>query len=198
MGCFLLFLAIPSPQSPKHYQTLDFGFCHLWTGVTFPFFPQDAGGQQIGFLLGSCGIALALTTEVCLKGLPKTQNGEIVQFKGELVIDWLLIVLQLKGAVRTLKALLEGKGAIPDPTTEMLQDLCLWWDPAMCLTQLLWYSGGSQGTTSQAQVPSFGRFQGSFIHKLYLGMLQGSSLRRGNTLLPTELPDEQRDEPSGW
>lgn len=43
---------------------------------------QDAGGQQIGFLLGSCGIALALTTEVCLKGLPKTQNGEIVQFKG--------------------------------------------------------------------------------------------------------------------
>lgn len=48
----------------------------------FPLFPQDAGGQQIGFLLGSCGIALALTTEVCLKGLPKTQNGEIVQFKG--------------------------------------------------------------------------------------------------------------------
>lgn len=44
--------------------------------------PQDAGGQQIGFLLGSCGIALALTSEVCLKGLPKTQNGEIVQFKG--------------------------------------------------------------------------------------------------------------------
>lgn len=44
---------------------------------------QDAGGQQIGFLLGSCGIALALTSEVCLKGLPKTQNGEIVQFKGE-------------------------------------------------------------------------------------------------------------------
>lgn len=58
----------------------------------FPLFPQDAGGQQIGFLLGSCGIALALTTEVCLKGLPKTQNGEIVQFKGEiscvLASDW--------------------------------------------------------------------------------------------------------------
>lgn len=47
------------------------------------FSPQDAGGQQIGFLLGSCGIALALTSEICLKGLPKTQNGEIVQFKGE-------------------------------------------------------------------------------------------------------------------
>lgn len=46
--------------------------------------PQDAGGQQIGFLLGSCGIALALTSEICLKGLPKTQNGEIVQFKGDI------------------------------------------------------------------------------------------------------------------
>lgn len=52
------------------------------TPPPLPLFPQDAGGQQIGFLLGSCGIALALTTEVCLKGLPKTQNGEIVQFKG--------------------------------------------------------------------------------------------------------------------
>lgn len=74
----------------------------------FPFFFQDAGGQQIGFLLGSCGIALALTTEVCLKGLPKTQNGEIVQFKGELLIDWLLLVFllqlsHLKGAVRALE-----------------------------------------------------------------------------------------------
>jgi len=53
-----------------------------WLFPPLPLFPQDAGGQQIGFLLGSCGIALALTTEVCLKGLPKTQNGEIVQFKG--------------------------------------------------------------------------------------------------------------------
>lgn len=44
---------------------------------------QDAGSQQIGFLLGSCGVSLALTSEVCLKGLPKTQNGEIIQFKGQ-------------------------------------------------------------------------------------------------------------------
>lgn len=43
---------------------------------------QDAGSQQIGFLLGSCGVSLALTSEVCLKGLPKTPNGEIMQFKG--------------------------------------------------------------------------------------------------------------------
>lgn len=44
---------------------------------------QDAGSQQIGFLLGSCGVSLALTSEVCLKGLPKTPNGEIIQFKGQ-------------------------------------------------------------------------------------------------------------------
>lgn len=43
---------------------------------------QDAGNQQVGFLLGSCGISLALTSEVCLKGLPKTPSGEILQFKG--------------------------------------------------------------------------------------------------------------------
>lgn len=91
-GLFLLFpphvIHNVTTQLPEHYQTLHFGkgkvdLCHLWTGMTFfPSLPQDAGGQQIGFLLGSCGIALALTTEVCLKGLPKTQNGEIVQFKG--------------------------------------------------------------------------------------------------------------------
>lgn len=54
--------------------------------LTFPdlsLSSQDAGSQQIGFLLGSCGVSLALTSEVCLKGLPKTPNGEIIQFKGQ-------------------------------------------------------------------------------------------------------------------
>lgn len=37
----------------------------------------------MGFLLGSCGVGLALTTEICLKGLPKTPTGEIMQFKGQ-------------------------------------------------------------------------------------------------------------------
>ena len=50
--------------------------------------PQDSGSQQIGFLLGSCGVGLALTSEVCLKGLPKTPNGEIMQFKGQQVHAW--------------------------------------------------------------------------------------------------------------
>uniref|UniRef100_A0A8B9ICD7 Disco interacting B n=1 Tax=Anser brachyrhynchus TaxID=132585 RepID=A0A8B9ICD7_9AVES len=58
--------------------------------IEVPLTRKDAGGQQIGFLLGSCGIALALTTEVCLKGLPKTQNGEIVQFKGWPRLKWVV------------------------------------------------------------------------------------------------------------
>lgn len=70
---------------PEYYQVLDckHGGAHIhYFSMLIIFSPQDAGGQQIGFLLGSCGITLALTSEVCLKGLPKTQNGEIVQFKG--------------------------------------------------------------------------------------------------------------------
>lgn len=46
------------------------------------FGPQDAGSQQIGFLLGSCGVTLALTTDACQKGLPKAQTGEVATFKG--------------------------------------------------------------------------------------------------------------------
>lgn len=49
-------------------------------------FPQDAGSQQIGFLLGSCGVTVALTTDACQKGLPKAQTGEVATFKG---IGWI-------------------------------------------------------------------------------------------------------------
>lgn len=173
--------------------------------MTFPLFPQDAGGQQIGFLLGSCGIALALTTEVCLKGLPKTQNGEIVQFKGELVTDWLLIVLQLqlsclKGAVRTLKALEGQRGNSWSHHQNAVGFVLVLRSTHVSDTGVLGVTRNHLPSQGYPQVPSvaFGRFQGSFIHKLYLGMLQGSSLRRGSTLLPTELPGEKRDEPSGW
>lgn len=44
---------------------------------------QDAGSQQIGFLLGSCGVTVALTSDACHKGLPKSPTGEIPQFKGQ-------------------------------------------------------------------------------------------------------------------
>ncbi|KAF4020688.1 hypothetical protein G4228_012564 [Cervus hanglu yarkandensis] len=52
---------------------------------------RDAGSQQVGFLLGSCGISLALTTDACQKGLPKAQTGEVVTFKGWPPLTWLVI-----------------------------------------------------------------------------------------------------------
>ncbi|KAB1254013.1 Disco-interacting protein 2-like protein C [Camelus dromedarius] len=51
--------------------------------IEVPLTQKDAGSQQIGFLLGSCGVTLALTSDVCHKGLPKNPTGEIPQFKGE-------------------------------------------------------------------------------------------------------------------
>ncbi|KAK1898137.1 Disco-interacting protein 2 like B-A [Dissostichus eleginoides] len=58
--------------------------------IEVPLSRQDAGSQQIGFLLGSCGVSLALTSEVCLKGLPKSPNGEIIQFKGWPRMKWVV------------------------------------------------------------------------------------------------------------
>lgn len=54
--------------------------------------PQDAGSQQIGFLLGSCGVTLALTTDACQKGLPKAQTGEVATFKGTACFIFILNV----------------------------------------------------------------------------------------------------------
>ncbi|KAL0985695.1 hypothetical protein UPYG_G00160630 [Umbra pygmaea] len=50
--------------------------------IEVPLTRKDAGSQQIGFLLGSCGVTLALTTDACQKGLPKAPTGEVVTFKG--------------------------------------------------------------------------------------------------------------------
>jgi hypothetical protein len=49
--------------------------------IEVPMTRRDAGSAQIGFLLGSCGVSLALTSEACFKGLPKAANGEVLQFK---------------------------------------------------------------------------------------------------------------------
>lgn len=51
---------------------------------------QDAGSQQIGFLLGSCSVTVALTSEMCYKGLPKSTTGEVVSFKGWPRLYWFL------------------------------------------------------------------------------------------------------------
>lgn len=47
------------------------------------FFFQYPGCQQIGFLLGSCGVSWALTSEACLKSLPKDDTGHVTTFKGK-------------------------------------------------------------------------------------------------------------------
>ncbi|XP_018349828.1 PREDICTED: disco-interacting protein 2 homolog C isoform X4 [Trachymyrmex septentrionalis] len=56
--------------------------------IEVPLTRRDAGSQQIGFLLGSCGIQVALTSEACLKGLPKTAAGEVIAFKGWPKLHW--------------------------------------------------------------------------------------------------------------
>ena len=59
--------------------------------VEVPLTRRDAGSQQVGFLLGSCNVSFALTSEACFKGLPKTPTGEIHTFKGWPKINWLII-----------------------------------------------------------------------------------------------------------
>uniref|UniRef100_A0A3Q2PHA0 Disco interacting B n=1 Tax=Fundulus heteroclitus TaxID=8078 RepID=A0A3Q2PHA0_FUNHE len=58
--------------------------------IEVPLSRKDAGISQVGFLLGSCGVGLALTSEICLKGLPKTPTGEIMQFKGWPRMKWVI------------------------------------------------------------------------------------------------------------
>jgi len=58
--------------------------------IEVPITRRDAGSQQIGFLLGSCNVNLALTSEACYKGLPKTATGEVMQFKGWPKLYWFI------------------------------------------------------------------------------------------------------------
>uniref|UniRef100_A0A673YH07 Disco-interacting protein 2 homolog B-A-like n=1 Tax=Salmo trutta TaxID=8032 RepID=A0A673YH07_SALTR len=58
--------------------------------IEVPLSHKDAGSSQVGFLLGSCSVSLALTSEICLKGLPKMPTGEILQFKGWPRLKWVV------------------------------------------------------------------------------------------------------------
>lgn len=50
---------------------------------------QDPGGQQIGFLLGSLNINVALTSEATAKALPKEEGKDhIVHFKSWPRLTW--------------------------------------------------------------------------------------------------------------
>ncbi|XP_040564455.1 disco-interacting protein 2 homolog A isoform X2 [Lepeophtheirus salmonis] len=56
--------------------------------IEVPVSRRDAGSQQIGFLLGSCGVTLALTSDTCYKCLPKSSSGEVLTFKGWPKLNW--------------------------------------------------------------------------------------------------------------
>lgn len=56
--------------------------------IELPLSSSDSPPQQVGFLLSSCGIQVALTSEACLKGLPKSTTGEIAKLKGWPRLQW--------------------------------------------------------------------------------------------------------------
>ncbi|GAB0087700.1 Disco-interacting protein 2 [Sergentomyia squamirostris] len=56
--------------------------------IELPLSSSDSPPQQVGFLLSSCGVQIALTTEACLKGLPKSTTGEIAKLKGWPRLHW--------------------------------------------------------------------------------------------------------------
>jgi len=43
---------------------------------------EDAGLQHVGFFLGSCNVSWVLTSESCLRNLPRDDLGHPIQFKG--------------------------------------------------------------------------------------------------------------------
>ncbi|KAK3604584.1 hypothetical protein CHS0354_005416 [Potamilus streckersoni] len=59
--------------------------------VEVPTSKRDAGGQGIGFMLGSLNVTWALTSDACYKGLSKTASGEVVSFKGWPKLNWLSV-----------------------------------------------------------------------------------------------------------
>uniref|UniRef100_A0A8C4PYZ0 DMAP1-binding domain-containing protein n=1 Tax=Eptatretus burgeri TaxID=7764 RepID=A0A8C4PYZ0_EPTBU len=56
--------------------------------IEVPLTTKDAGSLQTGFLLGSCGVSVSLTSDSCLKGLPKATSGDVVPFKGWPPVTW--------------------------------------------------------------------------------------------------------------
>ncbi|XP_055624089.1 disco-interacting protein 2 isoform X6 [Toxorhynchites rutilus septentrionalis] len=56
--------------------------------IELPLSSSDSPPQQVGFLLSSCGVQVALTSEACLKGLPKSSTGEVAKLKGWPRLHW--------------------------------------------------------------------------------------------------------------
>lgn len=56
--------------------------------IEVPLSKRDAGCQNIGFLLGSLNVKVAITPDACHKGLPKNPNGEVITFRGWPRLHW--------------------------------------------------------------------------------------------------------------
>lgn len=58
--------------------------------IEVPVTRRDAGSQQIGFLLGSCSVGYALTSDSCFKALPRSATGDVLDLKGWPKLIWLV------------------------------------------------------------------------------------------------------------
>eukprot|EP00117_Sycon_ciliatum_P046204 scpid7388/ scgid33116/ Disco-interacting protein 2 homolog B len=80
-------------NEPAAFSVAFFGCltaCVVPVAIEPPSSRDDPGGQQIGFLLGSLGVTVAITTDSTLRGLPKDEGSHhIVQFKGWPRLTWL-------------------------------------------------------------------------------------------------------------
>ncbi|XP_063702117.1 disco-interacting protein 2 isoform X2 [Culicoides brevitarsis] len=93
------FVLKPGDRVALVYPNADpLNFLTAWYGCMFrglvplpielPLSTSDSPPQQVGFLLSSCGVQVALTTEACLKGLPKSTTGEVTKLKGWPRLHW--------------------------------------------------------------------------------------------------------------
>lgn len=89
----------PGDRVALVYPNADpLNFITAWYGCMFrglvpipielPLSTSDTPPQQVGFLLSSCGVQVALTSEACLKGLPKSTSGDVAKLKGWPRLHW--------------------------------------------------------------------------------------------------------------
>ncbi|XP_058827420.1 disco-interacting protein 2-like [Topomyia yanbarensis] len=95
----LLGIILQNKRMHSHYNYFFcYSFLTAWYGCMFrglvplpielPLSSSDSPPQQVGFLLSSCGVQVALTSEACLKGLPKSSTGEVAKLKGWPRLHW--------------------------------------------------------------------------------------------------------------
>ena len=91
----------PGDRVALVYPNADpLNFITAWYGCMFrglvpipielPLSTSDTPPQQVGFLLSSCGVQVALTSEACLKGLPKSTSGDVAKLKGWPRLHWFI------------------------------------------------------------------------------------------------------------